>query len=210
MTTGERIKMLRKEHDFTQEELGQIIGVKKAAIQKYEKGTVQNIKRASLLKLAEVLHTTPEYLLGWDKQDNILDVATDDLVNVPILASVSAGMGTHADSINSQAVGYETALKSDLTAGDNYVFMRVEGDSMYPIFIENDLVLVRIQSSVDSGSYAVVIIDNEDGVIKRVVYGKDFVELHSVNPMYAPRRFEGQDLERIRIFGLVKECKRKF
>ena len=39
MTTGERIKMLRKEHNLTQEELGAKIGVQKAAIQKYEKGT---------------------------------------------------------------------------------------------------------------------------------------------------------------------------
>ena len=34
MTTGERIKMLRKEHNLTQEELGAKIGVQKAAIQK--------------------------------------------------------------------------------------------------------------------------------------------------------------------------------
>lgn len=55
MTTGERIKMLRKEHNLTQEELGAKIGVQKAAIQKYEKGTVKNIKRDSLIKLAHVL-----------------------------------------------------------------------------------------------------------------------------------------------------------
>ena len=64
MTTGERIKMLRKEHNLTQEELGAKIGVQKAAIQKYEKGTVKNIKRDSLIKLAQCLDTSPEYLLG--------------------------------------------------------------------------------------------------------------------------------------------------
>ena len=57
MTTGERIKMLRKEHNLTQEELGAKIGVQKAAIQKYEKGTVKNIKRDSLIKLAPVSYT---------------------------------------------------------------------------------------------------------------------------------------------------------
>ena len=60
MTTGERIKMLRKEHNLTQEELGAKIGVQKAAIQKYEKGTVKNIKRDSLIKLAQCLDTSPE------------------------------------------------------------------------------------------------------------------------------------------------------
>ena len=76
MTTGERIKLLRKEHNLTQEELGAKIGVQKAAIQKYEKGTVKNIKRDSLIKLAKYLDTTPEYLLGWDdtpQNANIVD-----------------------------------------------------------------------------------------------------------------------------------------
>ena len=63
---------------------------------------------------------------------------------------------------------------------------------------------------MDSGSFAVVIIDNADGVIKRVVYDKDFIELQSVNPMYPPRRFEGEDVLRVRVFVLVKAIKRKF
>mgnify|MGYP000585672906 FL=1 len=70
--------------------------------------------------------------------------------------------------------------------------------------------LVRCQSSVDSGSYAVVMIDEEDGVVKKIVYGPDFIELHSINPMYPVRRFENEDVTRIRVFGLVREIKRKF
>ena len=89
-------------------------------------------------------------------------------------------------------------------------FLRVVGDSMYPLFMEGDLVLVRCQSSVDSGSYAVVMIDEEDGVVKKIVYGPDFIELHSINPMYPVRRFENEDVTRIRVFGLVREIKRKF
>lgn len=64
---------------------------------------------------------------------------------------------------------------------------------MYPIFIEGDLVLVQCQPSVDSGNYAVVVIDDCDGVIKKIVYSDNFIELHSINPMYPIRRFEGAD-----------------
>ena len=187
MTTGERIKMLRKEHNLTQEELGAKIGVQKAAIQKYEKGTVKNIKRDSLIKLAQCLDTSPEYLLGWEDMPNNVEVAdTSNYVNIPIIGRVAAGLSCFA------------------------VFLRVVGDSMYPLFMEGDLVLVRCQSSVDSGSYAVVMIDEEDGVVKKIVYGPDFIELHSINPMYPVRRFENEDVTRIRVFGLVREIKRKF
>ena len=208
--TGMRIKKLRLSRGMTQEELGNLIGIKKAAIQKYEKGTVKNIKRASLIKLADFFDTTVEYLLGIDAPKNSTPADFSNLVSVPVLASVSAGMGVFADSANNLAIGYEPVLQEDLSGGGDYVFLRVTGDSMYPIFMEGDLVLVRCQSSVDSGAYGVVMIDNDSGVIKRVIYGNNFIELQSVNPMYAPRRFEGVETERIRIFGVVKEVKRKF
>ncbi len=207
MTTGERIKQLRKEHKMTQEELGRIIGVQKAAIQKYEKGTVQNIKRASLIKLAEVLHTTPEYILGWDAPSNLELLDTSDMQMIPIIGKVAAGVSCFAES---NIVGYEPVSASGLSKSEQYAFLRVTGDSMYPMFMEGDLVLIRIQSSVDSGAYAVVTIDNEDGVVKQIVYGSDFIELRSVNPMYPPRRFENEEVNRIRVFGVVKEIKRKF
>lgn len=212
MTTGERIKTLRKQMKLTQEDVGNVLGIKKAAVQKYEKGTVKNIKRENLIKLAKLLNTTPEYLLGWEEGSlppNAIPF-TDDFVTIPVLAKVSAGMGCYADSINNSAIGYETVQASSLTSGEQYVYLEVTGDSMYPIFIEGDLVLVRCQASVDSGSYAVVTIDGEDGVIKKIVYGENFIELHSVNPMYAVRRFEGEDVLKVRVFGLVKEIKRKF
>ena len=208
MTTGERIKMLRKEHNLTQEELGAKIGVQKAAIQKYEKGTVKNIKRDSLLKLAQILDTTPEYLLGWDETpSNIEPINDSEFVMIPIIGRVAAGISCFAEN---NIVDYEPVLKSDVRDGEQYSFLRVVGDSMYPVFMNGDLVLVRCQSSVDSGSYAVVTIDGEDGVIKKVVYGKDFIELQSINPMYPPRRFEKEEVLRIRVFGLVREIKRKF
>ncbi len=215
MTPGERIKALRKELNLTQEDIGNALGIQKAAVQKYEKGTVKNIKRENLIKLAKLLNTTPEYILGWEElPDNLVKnmtmVSPDEFVTIPILAKVSAGLGCLADSINNDVIGYESVRKTSLTKGEQYVYFKVTGDSMYPMFMEGDLVLVRNQSSVDSGSFAVVTIDNEDGVIKKIVYGSDFIELHSINPMYPVRRFDGRDVLRVRVFGLVKEIKRKF
>lgn len=66
MTTGERIRQLRIEHQMTQEELGAKVGVQKAAIYKYENGLVVNLKRSILEKLALVLDTTPTYLMGME------------------------------------------------------------------------------------------------------------------------------------------------
>ena len=66
MTIGQRIRRLRLEHGLSQEELGAKVGLQKAAINKYETGTVVNLKPAIVEGLAKALHTTPAYLMGWE------------------------------------------------------------------------------------------------------------------------------------------------
>lgn len=63
MKTSEKIKMLRKDKGLSQTELGNMIGVQKSAISKYEKGIVVNIKKDTLDKLAEALEVSPAELL---------------------------------------------------------------------------------------------------------------------------------------------------
>ena len=70
MTTGDRIRQLRIEHQMTQEELGAKVGVQKAAIYKYENGLVVNLKHSVLEKLALVLDTTPTYLMGMEESEH--------------------------------------------------------------------------------------------------------------------------------------------
>lgn len=69
MEIGKRIKMLRNSVGMTQDELGDKLGVKKAAIQKYESGSIVNLKIETIKKLAEIFEVTPAYIMGWDKFD---------------------------------------------------------------------------------------------------------------------------------------------
>ena len=64
MNMGERIKELRIAKGYTQEELGKKLGLKKAAIQKYENGNVENIKRSKIKLLADALGVNPSYIMG--------------------------------------------------------------------------------------------------------------------------------------------------
>lgn len=61
---GDVIKKMRKDRGWTQSQLGEKIGVKKAAVQKYESGTVKNIKQETLNKLAEAFDTTAGMLVA--------------------------------------------------------------------------------------------------------------------------------------------------
>ena len=65
MTIGERVKELRIKKDLTQLELAELLGYKsKSSVAHIENG--RDIPRSMVVKLAEVLDTTPSYLMGWD------------------------------------------------------------------------------------------------------------------------------------------------
>lgn len=66
MTMGERIKYYRTKSDMTQEQLGELLGVQKSAIRKYEKGEVENIKRSTIKRMSEIFDISPCFLMGWD------------------------------------------------------------------------------------------------------------------------------------------------
>ena len=72
---GDRIKYLRSLTDMSQEELGRRVGVQRAAINKYEKGTVENIPIKTIEKIANVFDVSPTYIVGWNgDSDNPLSV----------------------------------------------------------------------------------------------------------------------------------------
>lgn len=69
MTTspGTKIKYLRTLNNMSQEELGKLVGVQRAAINKYEKGTVENIPIKTIEKMAVIFDVSPTYIVGWDE-----------------------------------------------------------------------------------------------------------------------------------------------
>lgn len=68
MTTGERLKLRRKEIGFSAEKVADRLGVSPATIYRYEKGDIEKVPVDSLAELAKILQTTPAYLMGWESQ----------------------------------------------------------------------------------------------------------------------------------------------
>lgn len=61
---------------MTQTELGDLLGVQKSSIQKYENGSVVNLKIETVEAIANIFNVSPSYILGWDDFDNRIDVET--------------------------------------------------------------------------------------------------------------------------------------
>lgn len=88
---GTRIKYLRQLTGLSQEELGKRVGVQRAAINKYEKGTVTNIPIHTIEKIAAVFDVSPTYIVGWNgDKENPLSA------EVKIIQGVNTFFGSEA------------------------------------------------------------------------------------------------------------------
>lgn len=218
MTIGERIRMARKKKGLTQEELASQLGYKsKSSVAHIENG--RDIPRSMVVRLAEILDTTPAYLMGWeeDAKEDTQSVSIKDAIPFdpdrmrafPVLGKVSAGMGSFTDPDN--MIGTMTTDIDGLIEDYDYVWLRVEGDSMEPELLDGDYVLVRVQETAETGDLSVVLVDNESGVVKRIDYEEqNHITLISNNPRYAPRVFVREEMNRVRIFGKVVKMSRCF
>ena len=70
MTIGEKMKFRRKELKISADEIAKTLGVSRSTIFRYEKGEIEKLPTENLRKIAEVLKTTPEELMGWTKTEN--------------------------------------------------------------------------------------------------------------------------------------------
>ena len=121
---------------------------------------------------------------------------------IPLFESASAGFGAYADS---RIVDYYPCYIQNNSEAEETLCIRVQGNSMSPKIEDGDIIQVRRQTSVDSGSIAVVLIGGEEGYVKKVNYGDNWIELISLNKNYPPMRFEGEDVTKIQVVGIVKK-----
>lgn len=215
MTIYDRIKQLREQQGLSQQVLAEKVGFKTAsAINKIELG-LRDINQTKIILFAKALNTTPAYLMGWetesDKKSDYINLPppniTEDYTTFPVIGEVAAGFEHEAledwegDTVN---------ISNDYLKGrdkSEFFVLRVKGDSMYPEYQDGDRVLILKQPTVNySGQVGVVIYDDELGTLKKVEYkqGENWIRLVAINPAYAPKKIENEDLEHCRILGIPK------
>lgn len=86
MDLKDKIQTLRLKQGSTLEEIGQKVGVSKTTVKRWESGEIANLRRDKIYKLAQALHTTPAYLMGWD-DEKPLSVSAEGLSEIEVIFS---------------------------------------------------------------------------------------------------------------------------
>lgn len=82
MSIGDRIKQRRLELGLTLEDIGKALGVNRSTVKRYEDGKTQRIPQNTVEKLAEILQTSPEYLMGWDTDAKIGSAVDGEILSI--------------------------------------------------------------------------------------------------------------------------------
>ena len=202
------IKNRRKELDLTLEEIGNAVGVAKATVLRWESGEIQNIRRDKIAALANILRLPVGVLMGWDNEEisKLKNPAvTTDTVILPVIGNIAAGYNEIAiEDWSGETVEVPASYLKGRSRND-FIVLKVHGDSMYPEYHNGDKVVILKQSSLSrSGAIGAVLYDGENATLKRVEYLEDKIKLIPLNPTYPPKTITGADCESVRIIGIPK------
>lgn len=96
MEVGKYIKFLRVQKGISQEELGKVVGVQRAAVQKWESGATQNLKRITMQKLADYFNVNPCGFVS----DDLNEMNCDALCKTNFLQQQSPYLLTKSNTLN--------------------------------------------------------------------------------------------------------------
>lgn len=202
--SGTALNTARLAHNMTLNDIATIAGVGPQTVGQWE----QNHPKApheKLVQIASALNMPAEELTGPQETalPNNAIPYTPQRSMVKVIGTVRCGAGGLAVE---EFIGLEPA---DVSNPDEYFYLIAEGDSMEPKIMAGDKVLVHKQEDVESGELAVVVVNGEEGTLKRVVKKPGMVILEPINHAHETRFFAGEEMNQLRICGKAVEIKRK-
>ena len=164
---------------------------------------VTDIRLSTAIKLSKYFNVSLDYLLDDNNIDSSIEF-DEKLSNkqvFPLLGTVKAGYDYLA---NQNIIGY-ISIDRNIPDVENCYALRVTGDSMQPVLYEDDIVIVHKQEDVESGQIGIVLIDNDEATVKKIVKYDNHIELVALNPYYPIQKFTDKD--NFKIIGKVIEAR---
>lgn len=76
---------------------------------------------------------------------------------------------------------------------------------MEPVLYEEDIVIVHRQADIESGQIGIILIDDEEATVKKIVKYEDHIELIAFNSYYPPKKLDKDN--KFSIIGKVTEAR---
>lgn len=208
------IKHLRTEKGISQQKLADKVGVDRSTISRIENNEIETtIDNA--LKIANVLDVDISDLILKDLRfdnANLVEVSNDTF-QIPVLGKIPAGMPFEA--IENQYSIDTIDIPKDWLKGNNKFFaLQLNGDSMEPDYLNNDIVIFKQANDCESGQDCCIRINGFDATFKRIKKQDNGIMVIPLNEHnstgFETTFYTNDDIINmpIEIIGIVKQIRR--
>ena len=160
-----------------------------------------------LKKLAPIYKL--DYLDLYEKAGyiDLINNSTNSKQEVPILKQISSNNNI---LFTKNIIGYIT-IDETLNNIQDYFAFKIKDDSMSPILNNEDIIIVQKQEDVENGNIAMILINDDKPLIRKVLKTQADIKLESFNPYYPEQQFTQNDIKdkNIKIIGKVVEARIK-
>lgn len=170
MGIKENIKRLRTEHDLTQLQLADAIGITRSSVTQWESGWSQP-KMGNVEQLAEFFGVQKSEIID-DRSNEAFRIPSKAIIPqaspsayAPLRGRIHAGMAQEPEILDK----YIQLPANVAAAHPQAYFLEVEGDCMDRVYPEGCYILVDPGREPQNGSIAAVIIDGCDAVMRRLL-----------------------------------------
>lgn len=207
------LKHLREQKGLSQNKLGNMIGVNQTTIARWEDDNrVPTIDNA--IDVANALNVPLPDLLGKDLRfDNVTYmkpiIEDDNMIQIPVLGTIKAGIPIEAQQ---DVLEYIEIPKAWLKGNKQFYGLKISGDSMFPKYQEDDIVVFEDSRNYDM-HYAMnkdcaVMVNGYDATFKKVLLSEEGITLVPYNTgAYDIKMYSKEDIinKPIRIIGIARE-----
>ena len=208
---SKNLKYLRESKGISKNKLGEMVGVNQTTIGRWEtneiKPSIDNVE-----EVAKALNVNlPDLLIKDLEFDNANYVKLDlDVVKIPVLGTIKAGIPIEAQE---EIIDYVEIPKKWTLGGKKFYGLKISGDSMYPKYQEDDIVI--FEQSEDKEQYnnkdCAVMVNGDDATFKQVLLNEQGLVLRPYNNAYDIMMYSNDDIEKlpIKIVGVAREKRTK-
>lgn len=209
-TFSNRLNAAMRIKNIKATELSMKTGIAKSSLSEYINGKYE-AKQDGVYLLAKALNVSEAWLMGLDvpmERNLKTDKLGNPIVEIPLLGVVKAGYNYLAQE---NWIGTVDIDKSLADTGE-FLALKVHGDSMSPVLMEDDIVIVKKQNDFENGDIVVAIINGDEATIKKAKKSENSILLQPLNNNYEPLIFTYDEMKTIpvTIVGVVKQLKREF
>lgn len=212
MTVGKRIKQRRKELRLSADELAEKLHRNRATIYRYENSNIERIPAEIIKPLAEILQVSPEYLMGWNEEDEkngidklIKDIEKDNNIKIHDVIQCKNTIPILNCTKDGKFISDEYLCISDFKS--DFCFKITDNSLSNSHISIGSIVFVKKTDNIQNGEIAVISL-NKKIILRKYYYYSQTQKLilNPDNPDFEPMIFIGEEINKINIIGKAIGC----